>query len=60
VSEEITVTRQQIKEALFSWEGDHRAGRTLTPTEARALPIEEYVERSTDLFWTILSDLTKP
>jgi len=51
------ITKEQLYQALYTWEGMHRKGETMTVEEAQQMDIAERTKWSTELLWGLL---TKP
>lgn len=51
----ITITHEQLRAALLTWEQAHRAGKTRPYEETRALPIDQVVAESTQHLWSLLA-----
>ena len=51
------ITKEQLYQALYTWEGMHRKGDTMTVEEAQQMDIAERTKWSTGLLWGLL---TKP
>lgn len=50
----MTITKIQLEEALRRWEQDARDGKTISHTEADALPVEQVAAESAEHLWTEL------
>lgn len=57
----ISITKQDLVEALIVWESKARRGETLTREETLALTCEEVAADSADYLWNVLSSqVNKP
>lgn len=51
----ITITQDQLKRALQTWEQAYRDGKTISHAEADKLSPETIAVRSTAYLWSLLS-----
>lgn len=54
----ITLTKDQLKSALCTWEQAHRDGATLSREETLAKPVEQVAEESSDYLWGVFAEVT--
>ena len=52
----ITITKDQLRAALETWEQDFRDGKTMTPAEVAAMPTGDVAEASAHHLWLALSN----
>lgn len=55
MNDSISITKDDLRAALAQWEEGHRAGKTRTYDETKALPAEQVVDESTAYVWSLLT-----
>lgn len=55
----LTLTKDQLRAALMSWEQDARDGKCLSHEESRSQPIDQTVDESTEHLWGLLGGAVK-
>jgi len=50
----LTITKQDLRDAMAHWEQQARTGKMRSPVEAQVLPLRQVADESTDFLWTLL------